>query len=103
MDPHYLWAAGHFLLLSSTGTFHLHLHRPGWHVVPLTNIRSLLSSLRSHCLYVARIVWAYTIGLFSKAPLTNFWYKGEWCELVQDVGRKRDMGGEQGQQTVEHA
>lgn len=24
----------------------------------------------------ARIVWAYTIGLFSKAPLTTFWYKG---------------------------
>ncbi|KAJ9105827.1 hypothetical protein QFC19_003395 [Naganishia cerealis] len=44
MDPHYLWAAGHFLLLSST----------------------------------ARIVWAYTIGLFSKAPLTNFWYRAAY-------------------------
>ncbi|KAJ9108190.1 hypothetical protein QFC20_003553 [Naganishia adeliensis] len=45
MDPHYLWAAGHFLLLSST----------------------------------ARIVWAYTIGLFSKAPLTTFWYKAAYA------------------------
>lgn len=30
----------------------------------------------------ARIVWAYTIGLFSKAPLTTFWYKGE-CRHVE--------------------
>lgn len=26
----------------------------------------------------ARILWAYTIGLFSKAPLTTFWYKGSF-------------------------
>ncbi|KAI5450928.1 Transmembrane nucleoporin [Naganishia albida] len=45
MDPHYLWATGHFLLLSST----------------------------------ARILWAYTIGLFSKAPLTTFWYKAAYA------------------------
>ncbi|GHJ83615.1 hypothetical protein NliqN6_0017 [Naganishia liquefaciens] len=44
-DSHYLWAAGHFLLLSST----------------------------------ARIVWAYTIGIFSKAPLTGFWYKAAYA------------------------